>query len=491
MDGVFLSPGEDEFVGRIAGELERFLQQGQHQRVLLFPPLSSRLRYLIHRTVENMEFLSSFSVGEGWRRRTVICHSAVRLPTETTSDQKPGTNPQARFWGRGGRGGPRLRPPGDPQSPRASVGSGRITRPPRRRQDKALYVPKGTRKKENWRERETPSEGDAAPGGENPKIPTGKDGGKQQQQLEEEEDAAKGSSEHPLSDEKVPPSGNSSNSWEQENWDRDCSHKLPPQEEPEPGHASTIPAEIPEFQRQENQNSRGLEPGESSHSWAQLEEQSRSKSPAADPSRLEEQNPPGNVLEGAGEAQADDPERIQGRREEEEDKEHSGVAEALSRSLDLAAGDTEGTRQSSLEEEECTAELLAEIVGNLRVKEISIQRISLECPSPGQAQLSEGELGHVTEIYDFPSSLRTEDLLGIFSDFHESGFKIQWVDDTHALGIFSSPSTASQALGRRYPCLKIRPLIHASKQGKAKALQRPSPVATGKQSLELQQQQRL
>jgi len=32
MDGVFLSPDEDEFVGRIAEELEQFMLQGQHRR---------------------------------------------------------------------------------------------------------------------------------------------------------------------------------------------------------------------------------------------------------------------------------------------------------------------------------------------------------------------------------------------------------------------------------------------------------------------------
>ncbi|NXM60439.1 R3HC1 protein, partial [Illadopsis cleaveri] len=418
MDGVFLSPTEDEFVGRIAEELEHFMAQGQHQRVLLFPPLSSRLRYLIHRTVENMELLSSFSVGEGWRRRTVICHSAVRLPNEITSDPKPGNTPgrcprPAQPWGRGGRGA-RPRHPGDTHgdNSRPSVGSGRLSRPPRKKPDKALYVPKGIRKKANWRERE--SDGDAAPGGENcPKnslgdarqeVGKGGNSPEKQQEPEEEDVPGKGSAEqHPVCDEKVPSLGNSRDSCEQ---DKDCSRSS--------GHSKHPP---------------------------QAEEQEE---------------------------------------EEEEEKKPSGVAEELSRGLDLAAGDTEGTRQSC-PEDDCTAELLAEIVGNLTVKDISIERISVDYSSYGEAQVTEGDLGHVTEIYDFPSSLKTEDLMEIFADFHESGFKIQWVDDTHALGIFSSLSTASQALGRRYPCLKIRPLIHASKQSKIKALQRPKLLQLGKE----------
>ncbi|NXY66053.1 R3HC1 protein, partial [Callaeas wilsoni] len=377
MDGVFLSPTEDEFVGRIAEELEHFMVQGQHHRVLLFPPLSSRLRYLIHRTVENMDLLSSFSVGEGWRRRTVICHSAVRLPSETTSDQKPGTNPPrsqrpAQPWGRGGRG-PRLRHPGDihGDNSRASVGSGRITRPPRKKPDKALYVPKGIRKKANWRERESPGAepgGDAAPGGENcPKNSigdtqqeVGKDGGSpggvpgRQQEPGEEDVPGKSNAEHPPCDENAPSLGNN-DSWEQESRDKDSSHSLP--------------------------SGRNKGPPEA-------EEQDSSRANA----------------------------RSRGEEEEEEKEEHSDVAEALWRGLDLAAGDREGTRQSGLEDD-CAAELLAEIVGNLTVKDISIERISVDYSSYGEAQVSEGDLGHVTEIYDFPSSLKTEDLMEMFADF--------------------------------------------------------------------------
>ncbi|NXA22112.1 R3HC1 protein, partial [Ibidorhyncha struthersii] len=448
MDGVFLSPNEDEFVGRIAEELEHFMQQGQHHRVLLFPPLSSRLRYLIHRTVDNVDLLSSFSVGEGWRRRTVICHSAVRLPSET-GDQKPSSNPPRPHrppqpWGRGGRGG-RLRHGGEVHgdNSRACVGSGRIKRPPWKKPDKALYVPKAMRKKAERGEQESPvaavteSGGDmareeeicpkASPGDTREELgqSEGSPGGVSLalgKQQEPGEECVSGKSNDDTNDEcppccmDVPSSENSKDFSEQESQDKDCADSL-----------SSVHSKNPTEAEEQDQSCNAHRSG---------------KVPVA----------------------------------EEEDKERSGLADALWCELRLSAGDKEESAavrgQSSLEDD-CTAELMAEIVGYLTVKDISIEKISFDYSSYGEAQLSEGDFGHVTEIYDFSPLLKTEHLLEVFSDFHESGFKIQWVDDTHALGIFSSPSTASQALGRRYPSLKIRPLIHATKQSKIKALQRP------------------
>ncbi|NXJ40319.1 R3HC1 protein, partial [Ciconia maguari] len=463
MDGVFLSPNEDEFVGRITEELEHFMLQGQHHRVLLFPPLSSRLRYLIHRTVDNVDLLSSFSVGEGWRRRTVICHSAVRLPSET-SDQKPSSNPPRpqrppQPWGRGGRGG-RLRHGGEVHgdNSRACVGSGRIKRPLRKKPDKALYVPKAMRKKAEWGEQESPVAAGTESGGDMaqeeeicPKASVGdtqEELGKAEgspggvslalgKQQEPGEECVSGKSNDDPNDECPPccmgvPSLENSNDFSgQESQDKDCSDSLSPVHNKNPTEA---------------------------------EEQDQSCN--------------NTIIPGGSKILGEVPVP------EEEDKERSGLADAVWRELHLSAGDKEESAairgQSSLEDD-CTAELFAEIVGYLTVKDISIEKISFDYSSYGDAQLSEGDFGHVTEIYDFSPSLKTEHLLEAFSDFHESGFKIQWVDDTHALGIFSSVSTASQALGRRYPSLKIRPLIHATKQSKIKALQRPKLLHLAKE----------
>ncbi|XP_009471081.1 PREDICTED: R3H and coiled-coil domain-containing protein 1 [Nipponia nippon] len=608
MDGVFLSPNEDEFVGRIAEELEHFMLQGQHHRVLLFPPLSSRLRYLIHRTVDNVDLLSSFSVGEGWRRRTVICHSAIRLPSET-SDQKPSSNPPRpprppQPWGRGGRGG-RLRHGGEVHSDnsRACVGSGRIKRPPRKKPDKALYVPKAMRKKAEWGEQESPVAAGTESGGDMaqeeeicPKASVGdaqEELGKSEgspggvslalgKEQEPGEECVSGTSNDacPPCCTDVPSLENSNDFSGQESQDKDCSDSLSSAHNKNPIEAeeqdqSCDNVIIPEGSKilcqlqAEDQNNRdagvvecgknsslseshssnccadlaGAESGatslllenqdkscaaaeslESSGNVSAPEEQGKDfvNASAVDGgkrfSELESQgqecpsiaqvepnqNPPEaqneplatpELVHGAApSAPADQHEHwadaaVQNRGgkvpvAEEEDKERSGLADALWRELHLSAGEKEesaAVRGQSGLEDDCTAELFAEIVGYLTVKDISIEKISFDYSSYGDAQLNEGDFGHVTEIHDFSPSLKTEDLLEVFSDFHESGFKIQWVDDTHALGIFSSPSTASQALGRRYPSLKIRPLIHATKQSKIKALQRPKLLHLAKE----------
>uniref|UniRef100_A0A8C0BXI9 Uncharacterized protein n=1 Tax=Buteo japonicus TaxID=224669 RepID=A0A8C0BXI9_9AVES len=88
---------------------------------------------------------------------------------------------------------------------------------------------------------------------------------------------------------------------------------------------------------------------------------------------------------------------------------------------------------------------------------------------PTAPDLSDAELPHVIEIYDFPSDFRTEDLLRVFCSYQKKGFDIKWVDDTHALGIFSSPITARDALSTKHLLVKTRPLSQGTHASKAKA----------------------
>ncbi|XP_043408404.1 coiled-coil domain-containing protein R3HCC1L isoform X7 [Chelonia mydas] len=88
---------------------------------------------------------------------------------------------------------------------------------------------------------------------------------------------------------------------------------------------------------------------------------------------------------------------------------------------------------------------------------------------PAELDLSDSELPHVIEIYDFPQDFGTADLLHIFCGYQKKGFDIKWVDDTHALGIFSSPIAARDALSSRHVMVKTRPLAQGTRAAKAKA----------------------
>ncbi|XP_049721207.1 R3H and coiled-coil domain-containing protein 1 isoform X6 [Elephas maximus indicus] len=165
LDGVFLSAAENDFVHRIQEELDRFMLQKQLSKVLLFPPLSSRLRYLIHRTAENFDLLSSFSVGEGWRRRTVICHLDIRLPNSDglSGPCRPPTSHPGKYHG------PR---PNSNQGAAAGPRGARAGRWHRgRKPDQALYVPRVLRMHEEGAQTPAPGLKGEAPADGIPEEP--------------------------------------------------------------------------------------------------------------------------------------------------------------------------------------------------------------------------------------------------------------------------------------------------------------------------------
>ncbi|XP_078095736.1 uncharacterized protein LOC144510173 [Mustelus asterias] len=114
--------------------------------------------------------------------------------------------------------------------------------------------------------------------------------------------------------------------------------------------------------------------------------------------------------------------------------------------------------------------LLKELSACLGEMSISIEDPQSDYSSylAGEDPAAHLEFGHIIEIYDFPAQLKTEDIHEAFASFHDTGFRIKWVDSTHALGIFSCVDSASQALSVSHSQLKTRPLSEATKQSKLK-----------------------
>ncbi|XP_060712534.1 R3H and coiled-coil domain-containing protein 1-like [Hemiscyllium ocellatum] len=117
-----------------------------------------------------------------------------------------------------------------------------------------------------------------------------------------------------------------------------------------------------------------------------------------------------------------------------------------------------------------TAELLRELSACMGEINITIEQPNSDYSTclPQKDQTACLELRHIIEIYDFSPQLTTEDLQQAFATFHDKGFRIKWVDSTHALGIFSCPGSASEALSLSHSQLKTCPLAQATKQSKLK-----------------------
>ncbi|XP_068746108.1 uncharacterized protein DDB_G0284459-like isoform X2 [Montipora capricornis] len=84
--------------------------------------------------------------------------------------------------------------------------------------------------------------------------------------------------------------------------------------------------------------------------------------------------------------------------------------------------------------------------------------------------MEDDEFGHIVEIYDFSPDLNTQDIMQAMSSFRTKGFDIKWVDDTHALGIFSSYIAAKDAIQLcSTPLMKLRPISQGTPESRKKA----------------------
>ncbi|XP_019866359.2 uncharacterized protein LOC109595451 isoform X2 [Aethina tumida] len=72
------------------------------------------------------------------------------------------------------------------------------------------------------------------------------------------------------------------------------------------------------------------------------------------------------------------------------------------------------------------------------------------------------EFEHVVELYDFPSTIETHDIIQMFSVINSDAMYIKWVDDTHALLVLGSLSQAQKAIQLDNPLIKARPMSAAS-----------------------------
>lgn len=361
------------FLHHVKDELETYQQKSNHKSVLLFPPLPSRLRYLIHRTVEDLPELTTFSVGESWCRRVVVCHSELRGEVEEDGDCESNDGlceePLRNREEMGGYAKPKSSIPLRSRGPK--------------RPDKPLYMPRAARERLSLQ-----------------------------------------NSQEPLGDQGSPSPASSS-----------CSC---------------------------------ISSSSDSCSCPEITEKTKSSSTSTQeclPSVAE------CVLNHAADSSALCP-------EEEKQKLVLTLHEAETLVWEQTVScfsdvtleeDEKGKEDICTDTDDVTEEIKAHLKEAVTV---SIQHVHNDYSIYENVCLGLDKFCHVIEIYDFPSCFKTDDLLDAFADYSDGGMKIEWVDNTHALGVFSNETAALHALSICHPMLKTRTLAEGSKKAKGKASRR-------------------
>ncbi|KAH8370745.1 hypothetical protein KR093_004857, partial [Drosophila rubida] len=113
--------------------------------------------------------------------------------------------------------------------------------------------------------------------------------------------------------------------------------------------------------------------------------------------------------------------------------------------------------------------ILQELTDSVGKCKIELPKMDYSVYHIKQSLLNEEEFPHVLEISNFPVEFKTPDLLMLFSRYKGTGFDIKWVDDTHALAVFSSSDIAAEVLTMGHPFVKLKPLAAATLESRLKA----------------------
>ncbi|XP_011300151.1 R3H and coiled-coil domain-containing protein 1 isoform X2 [Fopius arisanus] len=463
-----MSLQDNLFTEEIENDVTLFSQRKEAKRVLIFPPVNNYRRFLIHQIVQDnfSDLLSTFSIGQGSARRTVVCYKS-----DVIRDQKlngvvsPRGSDSSSKMGVEDRRSPSASPDNSRQRQVKSTPAVEIYRPPaarraqngtspsvsttpesttlkarQKRPDRAVYVPKHRRSAE-----------------------------------------AEGS--HQLQEEVIPPKPkNERRSIKNPNVE------LPPRppELPMNNHEEFSTEKIRHLEQDKfrDENHGYFEPevaSDTSNIDVKLktipevknndklinnsEETSLTRNLVPDVLIISgsESSPSRKIIQ-ADVATVRPPEKKLKKMARAKSKPASPPSPPVKVNRDECDWDSLFDDNGECLDPTLIEELTA-AVGEVTIEQPKNDYKAFSRP----VEVSSDEFAHVVEIYNFPSDFKTSDLAAVFSTFKNGGFELRWVDDTHCLGVFSSPLVAAEVLASDHPFVKTRPLSEATALSRTKA----------------------
>ncbi|XP_074100447.1 uncharacterized protein LOC141528339 isoform X1 [Cotesia typhae] len=479
------------FAEEVEYDVTLFAKNNTRKRVLLFPPVNNYRRFIIHSIVQdNFQELSTFSIGQGYERRTVVCFKGDLFREFQLDGGQSRSKSELKTWKSNmGVEGPLTSIDNSKQKPVKSAPAVEIYRPPaarrlqtpttstessqtktkQRRPDRAVYVPKQRRsvddsQNENLSTKNTRKSKSAKSLPSEPK----KEISSQINSVE------------------IKNSVNAETLTAKEVADLDVNLEVKVEEE-------KIEVEV-ESQSVDSSNLEGHFNSEQSIEDTEMSEDKLSVEDGVDKQKCSNSSKPRNLVSDVLIISTSDNTKsaIVSKKEEvyQENDDLSSTTNVsplrLPEKKPKKVARTKSKPASpplppvKINRDECDWDSLfddnGECLDPTLIEELTeaVGEVTIEQPKSDYkafsrpVEISNDEFGHVVEIYNFPSDFKTSDLATVFSPFKNGGFELKWVDDTHCLGVFSSPLVAAEVLASDHAFVKTRPLSEATALSKTK-----------------------